>query len=62
VTVTGRILDVTGNFPREVASVPAVQYFGVGPDNASASGKALKDAATAAAREVVARINAAGIH
>lgn len=62
VTVTGRILDVSGNFPKEVASVPAVQYFGVGPDNASAEGKALKDAAMAAAREVVARINAAGIH
>jgi hypothetical protein len=61
VTVTGRILDVTGNFPREVASVPAVQYFGVGPDNASASGKALKEASLAAAREVVARINAAGV-
>lgn len=61
VTVTGRILDVTGNFPREVASVPAVQYFGIGPDNATASGKALKEASTAAAREVVARINAAGI-
>lgn len=61
VTVTGRILDVTGNFPREVASVPAVQYFGIGPDNATAAGKALKEASMAAAREVVARINAAGV-
>lgn len=61
VTVTGRILDVTGNFPREVASVPAVQYFGIGPDNASAANKALKDASLAAAREVVSRINAAGV-
>jgi hypothetical protein len=62
VTVTSRVLDVSANFPREVASVPAVQYFGVGPDNATASGKALKDASLAAAREVIARINAAGIH
>jgi len=61
VTVTGRILDVSNTFPREVASVPAVQYFGVGPDNATAQGKALKEASLAAAREVVARINAAGI-
>lgn len=60
VTVTGRILDVSGNLPREIASVPAVQYFGVGPDNASASGKALKEASMAAAREVVSRLNAAG--
>lgn len=62
VTVTGRVLDVSANFPREVASVPAVQYFGVGPDNAAAAGKALKDASLAAAREVVSRMNAAGIH
>ncbi|MDB5814998.1 MAG: hypothetical protein JWN23_2115 [Rhodocyclales bacterium] len=62
VTVTGRVLDISGNLPREVASVPAVQYFGIGPDNASASGKALKDASQAAAREVVSRLNAAGVH
>ena len=61
VTVTGRILDVSNAFPREIASVPAVQYFGVGPNNATAQGKALKEASLAAAREVVARINAAGV-
>jgi hypothetical protein len=61
VSVTGRVLDVSGNLPREVASVPAVQYAGLGQDNASAQGKALKDAAMAAAREVVSRLNAAGI-
>lgn len=61
VTVTGRVLDVSGKLPREVASVPAVQYAGLGADNASASGKALKDASLAAAREVVSRLNAAGI-
>jgi hypothetical protein len=61
VTVTGRVLDITGNLPREVASVPAVEYAAVGADNASASGKALKDASLAAAREVVSRLNAAGV-
>lgn len=62
VMVTGRVLDLSSNLPREVASVPAVQYFGVGPDNSSAMNKGLKDAALAAAREVVSRLNAAGVH
>jgi hypothetical protein len=62
VTVTGRVLDVGAGLPREVASVPAVQYFGVGPDNATATTKGLKEAALAAAREVVSRLNAAGIY
>ena len=62
VSVTGRVLDISGNLPREVASVPAVQYAGLGADNATAQGKALKDAAMAAAREVVSRLNAAGIY
>ena len=61
VTVTGRVLDLSNAFPREVASVPAVQYFGIGPDNQSAATKALKDASVAAAREVVSRLNAAGV-
>ncbi|WP_155835316.1 hypothetical protein [Herbaspirillum sp. RV1423] len=61
VTVTGRVLDVSGNLPREVASVPAVQYFGIGPDNATAMNKGLKDAALAAAREVASRLNASGV-
>lgn len=61
VSVTGRVLDLSGNLPREVASVPAVQYVGLGADNASAQGKALKEATIAAAREVISRLNAAGV-
>lgn len=61
VSVTGRVLDVSGNLPREIASVPTVQYFGIGPDNAAAMNKGLKEASQAAAREVVSRLNAAGI-
>lgn len=61
VSVSGRALDVSGNLPREIASVPLVQYFGVGPDNASAMNKGLKDASQAAAREVVSRLNAANV-
>lgn len=60
VTVVGRVLDVSSGLPREVASVPAVQYFAVGQDNASAINKGLKDASLAAAREVVSRLNAVG--
>lgn len=62
VSVTGRVMDLTGNLPREVASVPPVQYFALGADNASALTKALKDASVSAAREIVSRLNAAGIH
>lgn len=62
VTVTGRVLDVSGALPREVASVPPVQYFAVAPDNAIASTKALKDASLLAAKEIVSRLNAGGIH
>jgi hypothetical protein len=54
-------MDISGNIPREVASVPPVQFFGMGSDNASASTKALKEASLAAAKEVVSRLNAAGI-
>lgn len=62
VSVTGRVLDLNNPIPREVASVPPVQYFGLGADNATATTKALKDASIAAAKEVVNRLNAAGIH
>jgi hypothetical protein len=42
--------------------VPPVQYVGLGADGASAQGKALKDASIAAAKEIVSRLNAVGIH
>jgi len=61
VSVTGRVLDITGSLPSEAAAVPPIQYFGVGQDNSAASGKGLKDAASAAAREIISRMNAAGI-
>jgi hypothetical protein len=62
VSVTGRVLDLTNGLPREVASVPPVQYVGLGADGASAQGKALKDASIAAAKEIVSRLNTVGIH
>lgn len=61
VTVTGRVLDISGNLPKEIASVPPVQLAGLGSDNKAASEKGLKDAALSAAREAVSRLNAAGV-
>ena len=61
VTVTARVLDVSNGSPVEVVSVPAVQYFGTGPDNEQAAIKSLKDGSVSAARELVSRLNTAGI-
>jgi hypothetical protein len=61
VSVTGRVFDTSNYPPREVASVPVVQHSGIGPDNQSATTQALKGASTAAAREVISRLNAAGV-
>lgn len=58
VSVSCRVLDLSNPMPREVVSVPAIQIFGVGSDNQVARDKGLKDAALAAAREVVSRLNA----
>ncbi|MES2018240.1 MAG: hypothetical protein V4484_17265 [Pseudomonadota bacterium] len=62
VTVSARVLDVQGTRPREVASVPAVQYVALAPDNAVASTKAIKEASIAASREIVSRLNASNVH
>ena len=62
VSVTGRVLDLTGNLPREVASVPPVQFSGLGDTPANAQAKALKDASIAAAKEIVGRLNVVGVH
>ena len=62
VTVTARVLDLQGQFPREVASVPAVQYFAIGSDSSVAGTKALKDASLAASKDIVSRLNVLGVH
>lgn len=61
VSISGRVLDLRNAMPLEIASVPAVQYFGIAPDNLTARDKGLKEAALAAAREAVSRLNARGI-
>ncbi|MGZ5198832.1 MAG: hypothetical protein ACXWC4_03600 [Telluria sp.] len=61
VSVTGRVLDLSKPMPREVASVPLQQYYGTAAEETVARDKGLKDSALAAAREVVSRLNAAGV-
>jgi hypothetical protein len=62
VTVTGKVLDVTGRFPRTLASVGPEQFAGIGPSTDVAQTNALKIAADKAARELVSQINSVGVH
>lgn len=62
VTVTGKVLDLTGRFPRTISSVGPLQYAGTGPSQDVAQTNALKLAADKAARELVNQINVAGVH
>lgn len=52
VTVTGKIYDVRGRFPRTVVSVGPVQYSGLGPDESVARTNALSLAAERTATEM----------
>ncbi|MGI4814591.1 MAG: hypothetical protein ACRYGG_14835 [Janthinobacterium lividum] len=62
VTVTGKVLDLSGRFPRTVSSVGPVQYAGTGPSQDVAQTNGLKLAADKAARELVNQINVVGVH
>ncbi|MDR1648271.1 MAG: hypothetical protein LBR88_09615 [Zoogloeaceae bacterium] len=57
VTVTGKVLDVRGRFPKTVSSVGPVQYAGLGPDGSVARVNALKEAATRAAVQIANELN-----
>jgi hypothetical protein len=59
--VTGKVLDLRNRLPRTAASVDPAQYAGVGPTAAVARLNALRAAADAIGREVVARLNAADV-
>lgn len=61
VTVTGRVQDVSGRFPRTLASVGPVQFAGLGPDESVARTNALEQAAQQAARQVVDALNARNV-
>jgi hypothetical protein len=57
VTVTGKLLDVSGRFPRTVSSVGPVQYAGLGPDESVARTNALRDAAEKTAQQMANEMN-----
>lgn len=61
VTVTGKVQDVSGRFPRTLASVGPVQFAGLGPDESVARTNALEQAAQQAARQVVDALNARNV-
>jgi hypothetical protein len=58
VTVTGKVMDVSGRFPRTLASVGPVQFAGLGPDESVARTNALLLAGEKAAQQVVDALNA----
>ncbi|MCW4454417.1 hypothetical protein OK348_06375 [Flavobacterium sp. MXW15] len=57
VTVTGKVLDVTGRFPRTVSSVGPVQYAGLGPNETVARTNALREAAEQASQQMINELN-----
>lgn len=57
VTVTGKVLDVSGRFPRTVSSVGPVQYAGIGDTETVARTNALTMAAEKAAMVMVDELN-----
>lgn len=57
VTVTGKVLDVTGRFPRTVSSVGPVQYAGLGPNATVARTNALREAAEQASQQMINELN-----
>lgn len=61
VTVTGKVLDVAGRFPRTVSSVGPVQFFGLGPNQTVAQNNALTLAAERAAQIMVDELNVRGV-
>lgn len=62
VTVTGKVLDVRGKFPRTVSSVGPVQFAGLGPDETVARTNALTIAAEKAAQTMVDELNVRAVH
>lgn len=61
VTVTGKVLDVSGRFPRTVSSVGPVQFAGLGSDESVARTNALTLASEKAAQTMVDELNARSV-
>jgi len=61
VTVNAKVYNVSKAIPSTQAAVGPVQYAGVGPDESTARGSALTQAANNAARELTSQLTAKGI-
>ena len=57
VYVTGRVFNLDGNIPKEIASVPTIQISSVGKNDEEAKTSALKKASEQASREIIAQLN-----
>ncbi len=57
VTVTGKVLDLSGRFPRTVSSVGPMQFAGLGPDESVARTNALREAASQASQLMTNELN-----
>lgn len=62
VTVTGKVLDVSGRFPRTVSSVGPVQFAGLGRNETEARTNAMSLAAEKAAQTMVDELNVRAVH
>lgn len=62
VTVNGKVLDVSGRFPKTVSAVGPVQFAGIGPDEATARTNALILAAEKAAQTMVDELNVRAVN
>ena len=61
VTVMGKVLDVTGKFPRTVSAVGPIQFAGTGPTDMVARTNALSLAAEKAATQLMNELNAKAV-
>jgi len=61
VTVSGKVLDISGGFPKTVSSVGPEQFAGLGPSETVARTNALQLAASAAADRMINELNARGV-
>ncbi|SJZ76607.1 hypothetical protein [Novilysobacter spongiicola] len=62
VTVTGKVLDVRGRFPRTISSVGPVQFAGLGRSEMEARTNALSIAAERTAQTMVDELNVRAVH
>jgi hypothetical protein len=61
VTVTAKISDLGGKFPKTIASIAGTPYAGLGQDDLVARQNALNEAATRSASELLDQLRMKGI-